>query len=70
MNKTLKVRGLIRIKPEMPKANKNSVGHQKCPESLSFEARKVVYISFHYFYLCSSARVIRSLPENIKTEST
>lgn len=48
MGKALKLRGLIRIKPEIPRANTNSMGQQKCSENLSFEARKASHISLYY----------------------
>lgn len=67
MDKAPKVRGLIRIKPAMPRANANSVGQQKRSENLPFEAEKASHIfSFSTFGIL---RVIRSLPGKVKRET-
>lgn len=54
MDKALKLRGLIRIKPKIPKANVNSLSQQECSGNLLFWGMKTSHISFYYFYLWNS----------------
>lgn len=65
--KLLKLRGLIRIKPEIPEANTKSMGQQKYSEKLSFVARKSSHI--FYFSTFRILQVIMSLPGKVKKET-
>lgn len=63
VDRALKLRGLIRIKLEIPKANTSSIGQQKCSENFSFEVRKASLVSLYYFYLWSFLKLTRNLQE-------